>query len=71
MRETGAAEADALSPAPTASNASVDPSTRFSHAERRNIILGLMLAILLGGLDQTIVAVALPRMGDRTRTASR
>ena len=42
--------------------ASMDPSTRFSHTERRNIILGLMLAILLGGLDQTIVAVALPRM---------
>lgn len=42
--------------------APVDPSSRFTHAERRNIILGLMLAILLGGLDQTIVAVALPRM---------
>jgi EmrB/QacA subfamily drug resistance transporter len=42
--------------------AGVDPSTRFSHAERRNIVVGLMLAILLGGLDQTIVAVALPRM---------
>ena len=39
-----------------------DSSTLFSHAERRNIIAGLMLAILLGGLDQTIVAVALPRM---------
>ena len=39
-----------------------DSSTLFSHTERRNIIIGLMLAILLGGLDQTIVAVALPRM---------
>ena len=61
-RSVERAESDALSPAPTASTAWIDPSTRFSHAERRNIILGLMLAILLGGLDQTIVAVALPRM---------
>ena len=52
--------------APAAPRAAwVDPSTRFSHAERRNIILGLMLAILLGGLDQTIVAVALPRMAQQ------
>ena len=41
-----------------------DPADRFTHIERRNIIVGLMLAILLGGLDQTIVAVALPRMAD-------
>ncbi len=60
-----AAEADAISPTPVATttrSTSVDPSTRFSHDERRNIVVGLMLAILLGGLDQTIVAVALPRM---------
>jgi EmrB/QacA subfamily drug resistance transporter len=42
----------------------VDSSTLFSHAERRSIIAGLMLAILLGALDQTIVAVALPRMAE-------
>ncbi len=47
---------------PASKTGPVDPSERFSHAERRNIIVGLMLAILLGGLDQTIVAVALPRM---------
>lgn len=47
-----------LPPAPQ----TADPSARFTHAERRKIIIGLMLAILLGGLDQTIVAVALPRM---------
>ncbi len=60
-----AASAEAMSTVPVANApraAWVDPSTRFTHAERRNIILGLMLAILLGGLDQTIVAVALPRM---------
>ena len=62
---------EALAPVPSAiteatSEASmasrIDPSERFTHAERRNIIAGLMLAILLGGLDQTIVAVALPKM---------
>ena len=47
-------------PPPTA--AAIDPSDRFTHVERRNIVVGLMLAILLGGLDQTIVAVALPKM---------
>ena len=59
-----AAESVSLSPVtPEATKAAwVDPSTRFTHAERRNIILGLMLAIMLGALDQTIVAVALPRM---------
>lgn len=34
----------------------------FSPAEVRNFIIGLMLVILMGALDQTIVAVALPRM---------
>jgi EmrB/QacA subfamily drug resistance transporter len=33
-----------------------------SHAEIRSVIIGLMLAILLGALDQTIVSVALPMM---------
>ncbi len=64
---TQGAAAASRSPVPapptTATNRPwVDPSDRFTHTERRNIIVGLMLAILLGGLDQTIVAVALPRM---------
>ena len=40
----------------------IDASTLFDHAQRRDIVIGLMLALLLGALDQTIVAVALPRM---------
>lgn len=36
--------------------------TTFSPADVRTIIIGLMLAILLGALDQTIVSVALPMM---------
>jgi len=67
--ETGAEEAMATVPSAITEatrsaemSAGVDPSTRFTHAERRNIVVGLMLAILLGGLDQTIVAVALPKM---------
>lgn len=35
-----------------------------AHAEIRRIIFGLMLAMLLGALDQTIVATALPTIGD-------
>ena len=70
MQEPSAqtASAEAMSPLPTTANVApaapvwVDPSDRFTHVERRNIIVGLMLSILLGGLDQTIVAVALPRM---------
>lgn len=33
-----------------------------SHTEIRSVIIGLMLAILLGALDQTIVSVSLPMM---------
>lgn len=33
-----------------------------SHAEVRSVIIGVMLAILLGALDQTIVSVSLPKM---------
>ena len=44
---------------------SATSSTALSHAQRRSIIVGLMLAIFLGALDQTIVAVALPRMAQQ------
>ena len=37
-----------------------DSESPLPHAEVRAIILGLMLALLLGALDQTIVAVSLP-----------
>ena len=33
-----------------------------SHSDVRSVIIGLMLAILLGALDQTIVSVSLPMM---------
>jgi EmrB/QacA subfamily drug resistance transporter len=40
-----------------------DPSaSRFSVSEIRSIVFGLMLIILLGALDQTIVSVSLPQM---------
>jgi EmrB/QacA subfamily drug resistance transporter len=35
---------------------------RFSPSETRSIVFGLMLIILLGALDQTIVSVSLPQM---------
>ena len=38
------------------------PVARFSTSETRSIVGGLMLMILLGALDQTIVAVSLPQM---------
>ena len=44
------------------SQTAVHSPQAFSHAEVRSIIIGLMLAILLGALDQTIVSVALPMM---------
>ena len=34
-----------------------------SHAEARTVVIGLMLTMFLGALDQTIVATALPTMG--------
>ena len=34
-----------------------------SHAEIRTIVIGIMLAMFLGALDQTIVATALPTIG--------
>src|SRR3974390_2065081 len=38
-------------------------SRRLSHSEVRSIVLGIMLAMFLGALDQTIVATALPTIG--------
>lgn len=38
-------------------------SRALSHAEVRTVVIGLMLTMFLGALDQTIVATALPTMG--------
>src|SRR6185503_6097708 len=38
-----------------------------SHAEIRSIIIGVMLAMFLAALDQTIVATALPTIGRELR----
>ncbi|MGU3494245.1 MDR family MFS transporter [Xanthobacteraceae bacterium A53D] len=46
-------------PAPSAS----PEAAPLSHAEIRAIIIGIMLAMLLAALDQTIVATALPSIG--------
>ncbi len=40
-------------------------AVRLSHPEIRAIVLGIMLAMFLGALDQTIVATALPTIGRR------
>ncbi|OYW57528.1 MAG: MFS transporter [Rhizobiales bacterium 17-65-6] len=40
-----------------------DPQTEFSHKDILSIIFGLMLAMFLAALDQTIVATALPTIG--------
>src|SRR3954463_9747914 len=37
--------------------------TPLTHAEIRRIMFGIMLAMFLGALDQTIVATALPTIG--------
>jgi EmrB/QacA subfamily drug resistance transporter len=49
-------------PAPAATPASSLPLP-IDHAAVRTIVLGIMLAMLLGALDQTIVATALPTIG--------
>lgn len=47
---------------PIATAAATTPHSLLSPVEVRAVIIGLMLAILLGALDQTIVSVALPMM---------
>ncbi len=44
------------------SSAGLHPAP-LAHAEVRSIIIGVLLAMLLGALDQTIVATALPSIG--------
>src|SRR5689334_5954208 len=39
------------------------PPTTLKHEDIRTILIGLMLAMFLGALDQTIVATALPTIG--------
>lgn len=39
------------------------PTASLTHAEIRAIVIGIMLAMFLGALDQTIVATALPTIG--------
>ena len=39
------------------------PATNLDHAAVRTIVVGIMLAMFLGALDQTIVATALPTIG--------
>ncbi|MGB8043200.1 MAG: MFS transporter, partial [Pseudolabrys sp.] len=43
--------------------AKVEPWPALTHPEIRAIVLGIMLAMFLGALDQTIVATALPTIG--------
>ena len=46
----------------TSATASSSPASSLSQADIRSIITGLMLAILLGAIDQTIISVSLPQM---------
>src|SRR5262245_27300129 len=45
------------------SPAAASASPPLDHATVRSIVLGIMLAMFLGALDQTIVATALPTIG--------
>ncbi len=46
-----------------ASSAAAAPEQQLDHAAIRSIIIGILLAMLLAALDQTIVATALPTIG--------
>src|SRR2546423_13977460 len=41
----------------------IAPQLPLDHAAVRTIVVGILLAMLLGALDQTIVATALPTIG--------
>ena len=41
-------------------DARTDPPQPLTHAERRLMVLGALLPVFLGSLDQTILASALP-----------
>ena len=45
---------------PDQSQPAVAERPAFTHAQVRSIIFGVLLAILMGALDQTIISVALP-----------
>jgi EmrB/QacA subfamily drug resistance transporter len=49
--------------APASAHARWAGHTPLSHAEIRPIVFGIMLAMFLGALDQTIVATAMPTIG--------
>ncbi|MDT3687387.1 MAG: MDR family MFS transporter [Pseudorhodoplanes sp.] len=53
----------AKEPGRAAAKAGTRPAAPLSHAEVRAIVIGIMLAMFLGALDQTIVATALPTIG--------
>ena len=40
-----------------------EPQAPMSHADVRSVLLGIMLAMFLAALDQTIVATAMPTIG--------
>jgi EmrB/QacA subfamily drug resistance transporter len=48
---------------PAAATAQADTPRALEHREIRTIMIGIMLAMFLGALDQTIVATALPTIG--------
>ena len=56
------AKSQAKPPRPAKSEALSEPRA-LTHPEIRAIVLGIMLAMFLGALDQTIVATALPTIG--------
>jgi len=47
----------------TSPPAPASPNAPLAHAEIRTIVLGILLAMFLGALDQTIIATALPTIG--------
>jgi MFS family permease len=47
----------------TSPPASPSEHSPLAHAEIRTIVLGILLAMFLGALDQTIIATALPTIG--------